>query len=143
MVTIPKQVNPHRIARQSGVMHGGIPLDGLERINDICLQDDAHLVDIDLRFAFDKKGVCFIEGTLAAKVKLNCQRCMQTMLLPLETKFTLSPMTIEQSTRDNLEYDMVRLDGEKVALHDMIEDEILLSIPDFPKHGDLDCLSYN
>lgn len=48
--------------------------------------------------------------------------------------------SLEEGDRLGLDCEPLLFDGEKISLINLIEDEILLALPDYPKHG-YDCMN--
>jgi uncharacterized protein len=49
--------------------------------------------------------------------------------------------SIEQAERLSGEYEPLMLEDEKIPLHELVEDELLLVLPDFPRHEE-ECKPY-
>ena len=95
------------------------------------------VVRFDLNF--EKKGIFrIITGSVLADLELDCQVCMETIDLSVDRKVSLSVVTsIEQAERLPEEYEALLLQSveETVVLMDIVEDELLLALPDIAKHG--------
>jgi uncharacterized protein len=66
---------------------------------------------------------------------MQCQNCLEAVTLPVTASIQLGIITtLEQADRLPTGYEPLLIEDEKVVLKDLIEDELLLAIPLFPKH---------
>ncbi|HUH87871.1 MAG TPA: YceD family protein [Pusillimonas sp.] len=80
-------------------------------------------------------GKRFIKVEAAASVTLECQRCLQPFVLPVQVENRLevvrSPSELDGDEDDETE----RIVGSpRFDLLELIEDELILSLPSVPKH---------
>ena len=136
---IPDLIDPMLFAERRSVLSGVIKIAALKRLADFVVKSDD---DITVEVAFTKQGKrTVIAGSIkTSSLSLECQSCLQAMSWPLDLSFKLGVVSSLQEA-DQLEIDCepLLLDGEKVSLNELIEDEILLALPDYPKHG-YDCI---
>lgn len=75
---------------------------------------------------------------IAGVIHLICQRCLEPMeyTIRLENRYRLVPtqQQAEQAPLNDDECDTV-LGSKQFDIHHLIEDELLLSLPAIPKHG--------
>ena len=73
-------------------------------------------------------------------MELVCQNCLAAVTWPINSHIKLGMVkTIEQANRLPEEYEPLMVLEDKVLLKNIIEDELLLLLPSFPKH-DNNCL---
>lgn len=76
-----------------------------------------------------------INGKLAAKLQLECDRCLKLIQLPVDSRFKLEYVTREdyeaqqafELTEDEL--DLSIFDGEVIDLDELLREELLLAVP--------------
>ncbi len=120
------------------MLSGAIRVAAFERLSDLVLANDN---DITVEVAFAKQGKrAVISGAIEGDLSLECQSCLLALPLSLDISFKLGVVTSRQDA-ESLEVDCepLWLDGETISLIELIEDEILLAIPDYPKH-DYECI---
>jgi DUF177 domain-containing protein len=77
-----------------------------------------------------------VRGRLAARVQLECDRCLKPIELPVDSRFKLEYVTSEEYqaqqavelTEEDL--DLSVFDGEAIDLDELVTQELLLAIPD-------------
>jgi uncharacterized protein len=145
MTTQPKAdaVEPYRLARMGRVWKGEIPLATLPRL---CAQvadpasgtDDAgcdaaedRLVTVVLRFFADEQGRSRIRGQASVSVALSCQRCLEPIVHRIDVAIDLWLVrTDEQASRLAADQEPFLLSDERVGIAELIEDDLLLALPD-------------
>ncbi|AEF99518.1 YceD family protein [Methylomonas methanica] len=135
---LPNLIDPLLFAERRSILAGALKIGALERLTGMVADADS---DITVEVLFAKQGKrAVISGKIQTVLMLECQSCLQALAWPLELAFKLAVVSSLQEA-DKLEIDCepLLLDGEKISLNDLIEDEILLAIPDYPKHG-YDCI---
>jgi uncharacterized protein len=90
---------------------------------------DAASVCCDLRVAFDEGGTVHVRGEVASRWTLICQRCLE----PFEEAVRI-PLHWRSGELPDGDF---TLDDGPVRLADWVEDELLLRLPDVPRHADL------
>ena len=136
---LPDLIDPIMLAERRAVFNGVIPLAALERLSDYVAESDGV---VNVEAVFDKQGKrAVLAGIIKTQLMLECQSCLQSFQWPVDVAFKLAVVSSLQEI-DKLEVDAEPLlfEGEKVSLNSLIEDEILLALPDYPKHG-YDCIS--
>jgi len=83
-----------------------------------------------------------VEGQIEAVLELTCQNCLQAVQWPVKNTVKLGIVTsVDQADRLPEDYEPLLVDEEKILLKNIIEDELLLILPAFPKHQH-DCLAH-
>jgi len=140
---LPEHIEPLRLARSQRLMKGRLPLSRMPRLVE-SLVDTTGEIDVELEFDVDKSGVAWMEGHLTCTLSLCCQRCMQEMLLPVDTTFRLAMIESEAEIEQlGEEYEPLILDDALVSVAELVEDELILSLPIVPKHETADCHATN
>lgn len=141
---IPTQFDPVALCRRTDAgassFVGEIAVDQFERLGAV-LSETAGPVAVELTFERLESGRPAARGRLRASLPLTCQRCLQTCWSDIETDFHCcfaSSEAVAERMPDDLDVLMMDEKG-KVSLSDLFEDELLLALPIFPKHGEGGC----
>jgi len=139
LARLPEYIDPLHLADKRGELKGQIPVSSLDRLADV-LFNDTGVVTVDLFFGREGR-LAKVEGQIDAVLELKCQNCLQAVQLPVKSTVKLGIVTsIDQADRLPEDYEPLLVDEEKILLKNIIEDELLLSLPTFPKHQH-DCLA--
>lgn len=131
---LPEYIDPVQLADKRGTLKGQLPIKSLDRLADM-LSDDAGTVNVDLFFGREGR-LAKIEGHIDTVLTLVCQNCLQPVNWPVVCDVNLGIVTsIEQANRLPEAYEPLLVDEGKILLKNIIEDEILLVLPTFPKHS--------
>jgi len=125
-------------------MSGEVAVADLERLQDT-LESSQGKLDYKLRGGVDDQGDHFLEVSITGRCSLLCQRCLNGMDHPVQIETRL--LLRDQASLDKLddveeEFDSVLADKHMDVL-DMLEEEILLSLPIAPKHETGACQAEN
>ena len=103
----------------------------LQRFSALC--DCPEAIRVQLEFRFDRHGVVRMDGDLAGRVVVACHRCLEPMPVEFESGFSVAIAGSEtQATRLGAEQDVLRIDGDQVGIAELIEDELILALPERP-----------
>lgn len=93
-----------------------------------------------LRFGWDSEGRPVVQGEVAVTVRLTCQRCLDELRIPLDGTIALGLVRsdAEAAVVPN-HLDPVLVDPAGVRPLDLVEDELLLALPQIPLHGQGEC----
>jgi uncharacterized protein len=77
-----------------------------------------------------------VKGRVVARVQVECDRCLKSFELPVDSKFSLEYVTqadyqaqqAVELTEDDL--DLAVFDGEAIDVDELVNEEILLAVPD-------------
>lgn len=141
---LSQSINPLRLAKARERIVGEIQLNSLARLKGILLDDKGKL-EYSLAFEFDAADVCIIECDIETQLILECQRCFKPVEIEIR-KNSLLGVVDEGDEIDALakEYEPVQLDEEGViTVEELIEEELLLSIPLSALHPEDNCAGTN
>lgn len=130
---LPVLIDPVNFAERGKRLAGAIEISELTRLSDMLL-DNSGVVEIDL--SFDKEGrLSTIQGEIKANLNVECQSCLKQFVLPINRHFKLGLVgSLEQADRLASDCEPFILENEKISLNELVEDELLLALPDFPRH---------
>lgn len=129
---LPASIDPIRLADQNDHLSGTIPLNRMKRLLTCCRSDEG-VVNVDLLFHYDgQRDVRTITGTLSIEISLNCERCLEPLILPLRCEVNLLALLPGQ---ENLaETGDALIVSDPVSLIDLVENELILALPMIPMH---------
>ncbi|WP_106477091.1 YceD family protein [Phytohalomonas tamaricis] len=136
---LPNTVEPYRLAASAERLEGSVKLTDMPRLVEAIGAQEGDCL-ARLSFDIDAQRQYFIEGDLTADVMLPCQRCLQPMPVSLKSDFLLGMVTSD-ALAANLpgRYEPVLVEDEKLDLLPVVEDEILLTLPQVVYHDEADC----
>jgi len=133
---LPVRVDPLKSVEQQAEYSGSLAISKLERLQDF-LQDANGDVQVALQFGQDEQGISLLRGQCQAPVKMTCQRCMQPVEVELQTEFELGIVFSDEQAKHLPKcYEPVIADHDSLELLDVIEDELILSLPMYAYHED-------
>ena len=126
------------LAQREAVLEGEIPLARLVRLAEL-LNSDAGSVKARLVFRQHQKGTLILTLQCEAALELICQRCLEPVsnVSVGEVEFGLVATEAELSQLPEA-YEAIVLDGERFSPAELIEDELIVSLPLVPRHVDRD-----
>lgn len=140
---IPVTLDVKKAAVHGTRYEGYVVLKTLKRFTEALTSEEGD-VDVILQTGVDEQGLSFLKGEVQVTVSTICQRCNEQMNLDLQADFAYTPVKPgyvedeEYPLPDHYETIEVNEFGE-VALRELIEDELILSMPLIAKHDEQDC----
>lgn len=139
---IPEFVDPTKSCDKKLTYIGVVGHDKLPRF--LALQsidnDTASLIEVEISFRRDEQNRKIASLLYRTVAKLTCQRCLDVMEMPLEGSATFvfcrNDRELEQAPKS---YEPSLLTGNELNLWQILEDELLLSLPMFANHPDVHC----
>lgn len=136
---LPVQIDPIRLAVARQQLHGELEISRLTRLGEL-LSSSKGKLNVKLDFDVDLNKVHHVTGTIDAELSLCCQRCLDAMQWPLHVDVSLAFIAHEHQADELLaEYEPYLLQTTPIVLSDLIEDEILLALPQVPLHDEAEC----
>ena len=135
---LPEIIEPLNLADKRGELHGQLPFNTLPRLSEKLVSHDG-VVDVNLYFGREGRTP-YIDGNLETTLFLICQKCLQGVEFKVNNAVKLGIVTkFEYIERLPLDYEPLLVEEETLLLSTLVEDELLLSLPDYPKH-EYDCM---
>lgn len=126
-------IDPIRLADTGARLSGELPLNGLRRLAEMCL-DEQGSVTVNLQFEHDpSNGLRVMHGRITAHAVLLCQRCMERFDVAITSEPRLALLKPGER-EDLLEAGDAILIEKPIALGALVEDELLLEVPMVPMH---------
>jgi len=139
---LPQFVDPWLLAERGRVIAGELDLVRLPRLAEV-LHDGQGVVRFELDFGRDANNRVRITGFVRAGLGLECQRCLETIKLPVDSRLDLVVIQVPaEAERIPEECEPVLIENGGLSVADLIEDELLLAIPQVPMHAPELCSMY-
>ncbi|MGJ8692568.1 MAG: 23S rRNA accumulation protein YceD [Thalassotalea sp.] len=137
---LPITIDPYRSAQRRLECEGYFEGSGMNRLLAATISCGEQ-VNVDVKFDVDELGLVVISGTGSTTVSLACQRCNEAFDTELTTNFLFSPVKNAEAADDLPSYyDAIEFDENgEISLLELVEDELILSIPLIPKHSLKNC----
>ena len=135
----PEYVDPWRLADLEKRMTGELELARMPRLAGAVLHSEGNAV-CEIRFEKGSGGRPVIKGEVRAVLALQCQRCLEQLDFPVDAALNLAVIeAAEEAVRLADEFDPVLAEDGRIGLRDLIEEELLLAIPQVPRHDPAAC----
>jgi len=131
---LPDHVDPWSAADSGTVFSGRLPLSSLPRLREFLVEGAG---DVGFRLAFrrDNGGRAVVSGEVHAGLVLRCQRCLQPLAHRIDAGIELALVSgIDEADRISDGYDPLLAVDRLIRPRDLIEDELLLGLPQIPRH---------
>ncbi len=137
---LPERANFARQVELKRTIEGVYPVSKLARLSEILLSNDG-FVTAKLEFG-QCVGFACLKGRVSATLVVECQRCLKPMEIELAGRFKFALVNSE----DEFEFlpeelEPYLIEGEKQSIIELIEDELLLSLPMVTAHEEA-CSEY-
>jgi len=138
---LPDFVDPWRMVDQGRVFSGRVAITDLPRLAKIVLGAESD-VELQLEFGRDREKRACINGSVKAELLLECQRCLSPMSFSIVSQLNVALVrSTEEAERLPDDYDPLLLDEPRILLLDIVEEELLLSLPQVSRHEIGECCS--
>lgn len=142
-VKLPLKVDAMRAAQKRLNYDGIIKAELLARLAE-STESVISDANVTLSFDLDQRHLAFLRGHAEVEVMLACQRCQEGMPQTIHADFCYSPVQDPERIEDLPEaYEPAEVDefGE-IDLIQIIEDELILALPQIPMHDDDTCFMH-
>lgn len=130
---MPVSINLLSFADSEKRIYGAIEISEFARLSDSLLENSGI---VDVKVIFNKEGrLPVIRGEIKTNLSLKCQACLNKLVWAIDRSFKLGLVaSLNQADRLAGDCEPLILKGDKVSLNELVEDELLLALPDFPRH---------
>lgn len=136
---LPQHVNPFRFAENAVTLHGTVLIKNMPRLLESLAEDEGE-VNVELAFGIDDQEVHFIQGRIEGELALTCQRCMEPFKYGIMANFLFGVVETEEAAAKLPEsYDPAVTEEGLLNLRDLIEEELIVSLPIVPMHIAKEC----
>ncbi|MDX1432432.1 MAG: YceD family protein [Gammaproteobacteria bacterium] len=138
-MTLPTQIDPYRLARSGEHLSGRVGLAAMSRIPE-SVPHPLAAADVVLRFHLGDDARPRIEGELRARLQVRCQRCLEPVLIEVTREIKLMPVATDaEAAAVDADYEPLLVDADAISVARLVEDEIILSMPGYPRHPAGEC----
>jgi uncharacterized protein len=127
---------------RNGCFEGEINLPETGRLSELLHRGESSgqdlLITINFEFVRDEYETPMIVGQLETRLDLECQRCLNALVLPLKLDFKLM-IDASDEIVSNSSLDTVYSEDGYIDLVEIAEEELLLAIPLVAMHEDSAC----
>jgi uncharacterized protein len=136
---LPHRVEPYKLAARAERLEGLMALDGFLRLAEE-VGPQVGDVRVTLDFAIDAQGRRVIHGRLEAELQVPCRRCLSPLAQTVESEFLLGMVTSDALAAElPSTHEPVLVEDEQLNLLTVVEDELILSLPQVVYHDEADC----
>ncbi len=131
---LPLKVDPFRFADNSLSLSGMLLIKDMPRLCSSLSSDEGD-VNVDLTFGVDEEGLRYLKGHMTTCLMLECQRCLESFRYEIIGDFMLGIVRTEKEA-DRLpeRYDPLLVPDLSLVISEMVEDELIVSLPIVPMH---------
>ncbi len=132
-------LDPRALARRGGSWTGSVPVGRFARVADL-VESDATTVEVRLHFELDPEGRCRVYGDARLRAGVPCRRCARTVGRDIETDIDLLVLSGESEAQAlTPRYDTCVVTGQRVAVEALVEDDVLLGLPEYGCAAGAEC----
>ena len=138
----PDWINPWTAAQGRRQFSGTVPVARMRRLAPLLEADDGEAA-FEARFELDEDRRPVIRLKVQAILPLLCQASLEPYDQPVERDSALA--VVESEAEISLlapDNDPVQADNGRVALAALVEDELLLGLPQVPRNPDISAVTY-
>lgn len=131
--TLQIDVDPFLCASQEREISGELLYEKLQRIQGD-IESSSDPIEANLRFSKVGKFVV-LTGRISANLVLQCVACLGPIDFPVDIEVKLA--IINDESLVNLlpdGYEPYLLDGDRLSISEVVEDEVVIVLPDFARH---------
>jgi uncharacterized protein len=128
----PAAIDGLAFARDAGLLEGRLGIVSLPRLAESGCTGS--VLDFVLTGEINERGKPGLKLAVNGSVRLQCQRCLESIELPLQLEVQLEFASSEaeiSAADDNIERVVA---GREMNVAALVEDEVLLALPMVPKH---------
>lgn len=137
----PDWVDPWKAADGRRTFQGTMPLKRMERLTPLLAPAEWQDARFSAAFGYDRQGTLTVDLHVEAKLPLVCQRSLEIYLEPVERHSVLAVVAgVAEQDLVPEHYEPVLTEHGRLALLDLVEDELLLALPQVPKNPALEAV---
>lgn len=137
---LPQYIEPARLADNEESLEGTLGIDNMQRLLSIVDSRDS-LITFHLSFSRNEvEETVVIDGGFSTELAVRCQRCLEPLVIRMERAIRVACVS-ETADTGTLTTDVepLQMHESRIALSDLIEDEVLLGLPMSPVHRPEEC----
>ncbi len=132
---LPAFIEPVRLAELGRRLEGRLPVARLRRLAGVVADQNGE-IEVRLEFGREPRSRSVVRGSIRGVLRLTCQRCLQPYELALDLPVHLVVVRSDaEAERLGEEEDPLLVgDAQALSLAELVEDELLLALPQVPAH---------
>jgi uncharacterized protein len=128
-------LDPWDAAEQGRRLEGSFELRELSRVAEMLTSPEG-TARFSLAFFRDAMRRPCVRGWVQSQLSLECQRCLEPVTVAVEAEVLLGLVRgYDEAARLPEGYDPLLVQDERVSVAELVEDEIVLALPQVPMHG--------
>ena len=132
---LPERVDFLKQVERNACFEGAWPLSRFERLGEI-ITDNSGEVSARLRFGISAGTRC-LDGSIESELELRCERCLDPVKQHIESRFRFGLITSEDEAEHlPKEFEPLLVTESEQSLIELVEDELLLSLPIVARHDE-------
>ena len=132
----------HKELARNGYFEGDIALFELARLGELLRpgesDQDGRKIAVKFEFLRNEYDIPMISGQLNTSLELECQRCLNSLEMPIQLDFRLMIDADDDLVRDS-SMDTIYSDDGFIDIFEVVEDELILATPLVALHEDTSC----
>ena len=135
----PTFIRPYDLARTGARLAGRVAASQMPRLRPVLVGHSGDAA-FTLGAERDDSGQVWVRGTIRAELCVVCQRCLAPMTVTIAARPSLLALNSRtEVARQDAKLELLILDDQRYRVSDLIEDELILALPDFPAHESGGC----
>ena len=132
---LPNQVDARKLTTQGAEIKGILEGSELPRLAG-AVEEAASVIEVALEFGLDESGNRVISGKISTDVTMICQRCLEPVVQNIQAEVNVG-LVWDDKEASNLpkSLDPLIVTEAPLVLKELVEEELLLSLPIVAYHG--------
>jgi len=136
---LPNRVDARKMADQRITLEGFVPLEGLERLDDVT-RAAAGTLNVSAEFSVDESRHRWLKLATSGVLTVECQRCLEGYTYPVKVDCEVMLVRNDEIAKIVPKHvEPVVLDEDIVSIWDVLTDEILMILPQVSQHDLAHC----
>ena len=136
---LPERIHPLRLAHHGETLTGSVGVAQMPRLAEM-LHEATGEAQFELRFDCDQGGQARVLGRIGARLVVLCQRCLEPMGIDVERQVRLALVRGDaEAAALEAAYDPLLVGDQPISLSGLLEDELILAMPNFCRHPRGEC----
>ncbi len=133
-------VDPWRLASSGRELSDAVDVVEFKRLATVVPKGQQGEVSYQLAFSWDEFRRPRAVGRIQAGLSLQCQRCMEIFSYPVDSRIDVTVIEVDdEAERLDESTDPLISESGRISLMQLLEEELLLAIPQIPRHSDEAC----
>jgi len=140
----PDWVDPWKAADGRRTFQGTMPLKRMQRLTPLLAPAEWQDARFSAAFGYDRQGMLTVDIHVEAMLPLVCQRSLEIYLEPVVRHSVLA--VVAGPAEEDLvpeHYEPVLAEQGRLAILDLVEDELLLALPQVPRNPALRAVQHS